>query len=166
MVFMNGCFYFISNNFYDEFPNEGLMLNKEGKQGELHDRPCFFAFPDKEYPFLLWLIPISSQIKKYEEIYSKKVEKYGYCNTIYFCDFIGQKKAFLIQNMFPATLEYISDTYINRDTLSEIRIRSSDEKKIVSQANKLMKAHNVGKNVFFTNIDLIKQTLLEKQSKN
>jgi hypothetical protein len=51
VVFMNGCFYFISNNFYDEFPNEGLMLNKEGKQGDCMTDHVSLHFPIKNIRF-------------------------------------------------------------------------------------------------------------------
>ncbi|MDY0266198.1 MAG: hypothetical protein RBQ94_00890 [Methanimicrococcus sp.] len=157
---MVGCFYFISNEFYDKFPNSGLMLNKDGKPGDLHDRPCFFAFPDKQNPSLFWLIPISSQILKYHQIYDKKFEKYNYCNTIYFCKFIGEERAFLIQNMFPVTQKYIADIYIDRNTQKEIRLNPFDEKKLIRYAKEVMKAHKIGKKVFFVDIESIKSFLL------
>lgn len=31
---------------------------------------------------ILWFIPISSKVDKYKKIIDKKVERYGFCNTI------------------------------------------------------------------------------------
>ena len=42
-----GNFLFIKDEFFNKHDPDGqLMKNKEGK----HNRPCFYAFPDKTYP--------------------------------------------------------------------------------------------------------------------
>ena len=161
VVKMSGCFYFISNRFYEEFPNKGLMKNKNGKPGELHNRPCFYSFEDAEHPELLWLIPISSQVEKYKGIYFGKVKKYGYCNTICFCNVIGNETAFLIQNMFPVTEEYIDSIYLDKNKV-EVRIDQRDEKKVINFAKDVLKAHRAGKRVFFVDVEYIKKELVKK----
>ena len=110
---MFGCFYFISNQFYDDFPDRGLMRNKDGMSEKYGGRPCFFAFQDSDYPDILWLIPISSKVEKYKTLQKKIIRKHKSCNTIHFCDFLGTERAFLIQNMFPVTKDYIDDIYVN-----------------------------------------------------
>ncbi|WNY24383.1 hypothetical protein MmiHf6_17140 [Methanimicrococcus hongohii] len=161
---MSNCFYFISDYFYDEYPDNGLMKNKDGTDGELHGRPCFFSIKDTKHPELFWLIPISSQLKKYRNIHRKKFEKYGYCNTIYFCKVLGYEKAFLIQNMFPTTEEYIESVYTDTNNV-EVKIDERDEKKIIGLSNDVLKAHEKGKGVFFTDVDSIKEKLLMKNKK-
>ncbi|MCL2863891.1 MAG: hypothetical protein FWE54_07465 [Methanimicrococcus sp.] len=158
---MSGCFYFISERFFKEFPDEYLMKNKDGKPGEFHDRPCFFSFRDVKHPKLLWLIPISSQVEKYKRIYHEKVEKYGYCSTIYFCNFLGNETTFLIQNMFPVTEKYIESIYLDKNEI-EVRIDLRDEKKIIGLSKNILKAHGFGKRVLFADVEHIKKLLLKQ----
>ena len=66
---VKGHFYFISDDFYKKYdPDKKLMQNKESINGQTNDRPCFFAFQDRKQTDIYWLIPISSKIKKFEDI--------------------------------------------------------------------------------------------------
>lgn len=38
--------YFLSDQYYLDFPDDKLMKNKDMIDGVPHSRPCFFAFPD------------------------------------------------------------------------------------------------------------------------
>ena len=40
-----GHFYYIDDQYFKDFPDSYLMQNKEKVNGQLHDRPCFYAFP-------------------------------------------------------------------------------------------------------------------------
>ena len=101
----NGHFYYIKDQYFEDFPDPHLMKNKETVEGQVHDRPCFYAFQDKKTE-LYWMIPFSSQVEKFHGIYEQKMQKYRQCDTIVFGEVIGHEKAFLIQNMFPVTEEY------------------------------------------------------------
>ena len=98
-----GQFCFITDDYYINYDKERkLMRNKEVVDNKEHDRPCFYAFPDKKNPLILWCIPISSQVDKYMRIYDHKLEKQQVkgirtpkCNTIRFGEVMGVKKAFL-----------------------------------------------------------------------
>lgn len=133
-----GHFYFISDEFYKKHdPNNQLMKNKEG----IHDRPCFYAFPDTKNINILWCVPISSQIEKFEKIVKNKLDKQAArgikipkCNTIRFGNVMGQKRAFLIQNMFPITANYITATYIDRNTKNPVTVDPKTEKDILVNA--------------------------------
>lgn len=160
---MSGSFYFISNQFYEDFPDRYLMKNKEGVPGSPHDRPCFFAFEDSKNQEIMWMIPISSQIEKFKKEYQKKTEKYGFCNTIYFCEFLNKETAFLIQNMLSASY-YITETYKDQRTNQEIKLHPRDEKKIIRCAKDVLKAYNQNKKVIFVNIKEIKEKLEERNS--
>jgi hypothetical protein len=59
------------------------MKNKETIGGQVHDRPCFYAFEDSNTG-LFWMIPFSSQVSKYRTYYNQKVAKYKKCDTITF----------------------------------------------------------------------------------
>ncbi len=138
-----GSFFFIADEFFVRHDSNGrLMKNKEG----VHNRPCFYAFPDKAEPNIYWCIPISSRIEKYEIIVENKIAKQtekGFktpkCNTIRFGEVLGQKRAFLIQNMFPVTPKYISALYIDRNTQTPVTIAPATEKDIVKNAKDILK---------------------------
>ena len=76
--------YFLSDQYYIDFPDDKLMKNKDTIDGIAHSRPCFLAFPDAKNPAIYWLVPISSRYEKYQKIAQAKIEKYGRCNTIRF----------------------------------------------------------------------------------
>ena len=121
--------------------------------GREYGRPCFYAFPDKKNPLILWCVPISSQVDKYMRICNHKLEKQRSkgvrmpkCNTIRFGEVLGAKKAFLIQNMFPVTMKYISEIYINRMTQEAVRIPLNTEKDIIVHANEVLKLVRSGNN--------------------
>ncbi len=137
-----GTFLFIADEFFAKHDSNGhLMKNKEG----VHNRPCFYAFPDRKEPNIYWCIPISSRVEKYEKIVENKLSKFEKrdkapkCNTIRFGEVLGQKRAFLIQNMFPVTPRYISTVYIDRNTQTPVTIAPATEKDIVKNAREILK---------------------------
>lgn len=173
-----GHFYFITDQFYfDHDANRSLMQNKEMVAGMQHDRPCFFAYEDKKEPNNLWCVPISSKIKKYEDIYNKKLEKqrlkginFPKCNSIRFGEVMGRKKAFLIQNIFPVTYDYILSAYIDKNTKKEVTISPQTQKDIISNAHDIVKLAFHGINLTFADIteiysELITQLAQTKQQK-
>ena len=103
-----GHFYYIDDQYFKDFPDPYLMQNKEKVNGQLHDRPCFYAFQDSNTQ-LFWMIPFSSQVSKFKGIYNKKMQKYHRCDTIAFGEVLGHEKAFLIQNMCPITEKYMKN---------------------------------------------------------
>ena len=106
-----GHFYYIDDQYFKDFPDSYLMQNKEKVNGQLHDRPCFYAFQDSNTQ-LFWMIPFSSQTSKFKGIYNKKMQKYHRCDTIVFGEVLGHEKAFLIQNMCPITEKYMKNEYL------------------------------------------------------
>ena len=137
------------------------MKNKETVNGQRHDRPCFFALADRIFPDLFWLIPISSKLEKYHGIYNDKVEKLGKCNTICFAEVLGHERAFLIQNMFPITKQYITDIYVDRNTSSAVTIQTEAAKNIVKNAREVLKLHNRGFHILFPDVGAIYEKLTE-----
>ena len=112
-----GNFYFINDDFFDDFPDGNLMRNKESMDGVLRNRPCFYAFYDSSSS-IYWLIPISSRLRKFKFIYDKNVARYGSCDTIVFGQVLGRDTAFLIQNMCPVIPQYIKNEYIDQKNLA------------------------------------------------
>ena len=68
--------YFLSDQYYIDFPDDKLMKNKDTIDGIAHSRPCFLAFPDAKNPAIYWLVPISSRYEKYQKIAQAKIERW------------------------------------------------------------------------------------------
>jgi hypothetical protein len=142
-----GQFCFITDEYFAIHDKDRkLMRNKESINNREHSRPCFFAFPDKKNPLILWCVPISSQIDKYTSIYNHKLKRQQErgiispkCNTIRFGEIMGARKAFLIQNMFPVIIKYVGEIYINRQTQEAVRIPRNTERDIVSHAETVLR---------------------------
>jgi hypothetical protein len=156
-----GQFCFITDAFFDIHDKESkLMRNKETIDGKVHGRPCFYAFADKKNPSIYWCVPISSQVDKYSSIYNQKIAKQQAkgtrkpkCNTIRFGEVMGAMKAFLIQNMFPVTENYIGEIYINRLTKKAVRIPQNIERDVRVNADEVLRLVRSGhQNLVFSDI--------------
>ena len=70
--------------------------------------------------------------------------------------------AFLIQNMFPGTKEYVEAQYIKNKVA--IRLSNKLQTEIIYKANKVLNLYNHGmKNIIFPNIDKILKQLLQNK---
>ncbi len=139
--------FFLSNQYYEDFPDDKLMKNKESGDGFPHNRPCFFAFKDTEHPEIYWIIPISSKTQKYRKIARDKQIKYGECNTIRFGTVLGRDTAFLIQNMCPATKRYLT-AYVDKNNCP-IRIDNRIAADVKRNAHSVLAMAKRGAKVFF-----------------
>ena len=157
---VEGHFYFLMDQYYKDFPNQGLMFNKETVNGKPHNRPCFYLYQDTTTG-LYWMIPLSSKVQKYEEIYNHKVSKYGQCDTIVFAEILGHKKAFLIQNICPASEKYIGVEYTDKNNVP-VRIPGNIEEELRKKAKKIISLVRQGKKLVFPDILVIEKTLLNK----
>jgi len=155
-----GSFYFLNDKYYEIFDDKYLMPNKSKK----HGRPCFYSFNDPNYKSIFWMIPISSKVKKYKDIYNTKMKKYGVCDTIFFCDVLGHTRAFLIQNMCPVTIKYVNNIYIDYKSQLPVRINKSFERAIIKKAKKVLALYNKGYNLIFPDVKLILKELLKKEN--
>lgn len=98
-------FYIIKDRFFKEMNDPYLKGNKEA------NRPHYYCFKE-EKTGLYWMIPLSSRIDKYKRIINKKTSKGRQCDILHIMKLDnGKESAFLIQDMFPITDEYIERTY-------------------------------------------------------
>ena len=143
-----GYLYHIKDEFFDRINNKGLMINHENG----HSRPSYLAIKDDD---ILWFIPLSTKIEKYKTIIDKKEKKYGTCKTI-----LIKKIAILIQNAFPTLEKYIQ----SRHTIDGkfIKISSAVEKEIIDDFEYMLSLKSSGLNLFFTDIDYIKNLMIEE----
>lgn len=153
MIIKTGCLYHIKDEFFDKINEKGLMINHENG----HSRPSYLAIEDKE---LLWFIPLSSKIDKYEPIVQRKQEKYGSCKTILIKEIAGRKQVVLIQNAFPTIKKYIQ----SRHTIDGkyIIVPKIVTKEIIRDFRDMLSLKEHGLNLFFTDIDKIKEQMLKE----
>lgn len=156
-------FYFLSDQYYLDFPDDRLMKNKDMIDGHLHRRPCFFAFPDTKIPAIYWIVPISSQYEKFKRIEQDKIKKYGHCNTIRFGMVLGRNTAFLIQNMCPATAKYLTP-YIDKNN-QPIRIDDRVAADVIKNAKDVLAMAKRGIKVIFPDVFSIYHSLEQQLSR-
>lgn len=84
------------------------------------------------------------------------MERYGRCDTLAFGFVVGERKAFLIQNMFPVTEEYFNNVYVDKNTSRPIQLSESLKKELRSKANKVLSLYKrKGIKLVFTDIEKI-----------
>lgn len=137
MEYVQFGFYKVKDEYFSEFPSKRHVYNKN------ENRPYYLAL--KEESGIIWLIPISSQVEKYEAKILADEEKYGECIKCHIIRFMSEKRAVLIGNMIPVTSEYIkgeftvlSIHYVVRDAkaIKAIKKKSARYLSLV-KANKL-----------------------------
>ncbi|MCI6138505.1 type III toxin-antitoxin system CptIN family toxin [Clostridium sp.] len=143
-------FYFLSDQYYLDFPDDKLMKNKDMIDGSPYKRPCFFTFPDSKIPDIYWIVPISSQYEKFKRVEQDKIKKYGRCNTIRFGTVLGRNTAFLIQNMCPATNKYLTP-YIDKNDCP-IRIDNRVAADVIKNARDVLAMAKRGAKVIFPDV--------------
>lgn len=153
MKVQTGYIYHIKDEFFDKINDKGLMINHENG----HARPTYFTIKDKD---VLWFIPLSSKISKYQPIIDKKVKKYGICRSILIETIGGREQAILIQNAFPTLEKYIDHPHIVDG--KPLKVIDGLKNEILDNFRYLLSMKNRGNNLFFTDIDKIKKMMLEE----
>ena len=120
-------------------------------------RPTYFTIKDKN---ILWFIPISSKIDKYKKIINKKIERYGFCNTIIIRKIADEDAVILLQNAFP-TLEKFIDHIHTVDGVP-LKIPTDLQDEIKSLFKNMLGLKKRGTNLFFADIDKIKEKMLDE----
>ena len=153
MELKTGYLYHIKDKYFDVVNDENLMQNHEkGKK-----RPTYFTIKEKN---ILWFIPISSKTDKYRKIVDKKTNKYGFCNTILIEKIFNEDSAILLQNAFPTLEKYID--HVHTVDGKPAKVSEKLEKIILKNFKNLMELNNRGIKVFFTDIDKLKEKMLEE----
>ena len=120
------------------------MQNKENG----NYRPTFYCMRD-EKTALLWPVPLSSRIEKFQAIYDKQIEKYG-----------GKQAAFLLQNMFPITEKYLD--HIHTRNNNPVPVKYSIQTEISTKMKRILQLHARGKKIVFPNISKLEHLMLEE----
>ena len=153
MDIKTGYLYHIKDEYFDVVNDENLMQNHEkGKK-----RPTYFTIKDKD---ILWFIPISSKVGKYQIIIDKKIEKYGFCNTIIIRKIADEDAAILLQNAFPTLEKYID--HVHTVDGVPLKVPTDLQNEIKSLFKNMLGLKKRGTNLFFTDIDRLKQQMLKE----
>lgn len=153
MKLQTGYIYHIKNEFFSFINDKKLMINYENG----HSRPTYFVIKNDN---ILWFIPLSSKVDKYEKIIENKIKKYGRCKTILVRKIASKKTVILLQNAFPILEKYISHPHIiNGKTIELI---PSLKKEILDNFKFMISMKNNGKNLFFVDTDKILEKLKEE----
>lgn len=145
-------FYIIKDEFFSEMSDPYLKGNKSA------NRPHYYCFKEEEN--IYWMIPLSSRIDKYKAIIARQEAKGRRCNILHIAKLDnGRESAFLIQDIFPITDEYIARAY----TIAKQPLILTSEKTaadIDKKARKVIKLIKHGVKFTPTQPDVLK--ILEK----
>ncbi len=153
MKIQTGYIYHIKDEYFDRINDKGLMINHENG----HSRPTYFTIKDKD---ILWFIPLSSKVSKYKNIIDKKTKKYGICKSIMIREIANEKSVILLQNAFPTLEKYIDHPHIVDG--KPLKVIDTLKEEILSNFKYLMALKKEGINLFFADIDKIKDKMLEE----
>ena len=125
-------FYIIKDKFFEDMSDPNLKGNKSG------NRPHYYCLKDEEEG-IYWMIPLSSRIDKYKDIIKKRLARKQPCDIIHIAKLDNDKEsAFLIQDMFPVTEEYVEREY----TIAGNHLKLTSEhvvREVERKANKVYK---------------------------
>lgn len=146
---ING-FYILKDNFFELINDPYLKDNKDG------NRPFYFCIKEEtDRKTLFWMIPLSSRIEKYKGIIAKKESLNKPTDGLYVCKLPNDREsAFLIQDIFPVTEEFIEREY----TLAQNHlalVKEADIKIIQNKAKKVIKLVKRGIKLTPTSPDVI-----------
>ena len=153
MEVKTGYIYHIKDEFFDKINDNGLMINHENG----HSRPTYFTIKDEN---ILWFIPLSSKVSKYQNIIDKKVNKYGTCKSIMICEIANEKTVVLLQNAFPTLEKYIDHPHMVDG--KPLKVIDTLKNEILDNFKYLMALKKEGRDLFFTDIDKIKKQMLDE----
>lgn len=106
MITYPGHLYFIKDDFFKRVNEKYLKYNYETTK-----RPHYFTYRDPNTS-LLWVVPCSSKVEKFERIIEDKKAHGKPTDIIKIVKIFDRKHALLFQDMFPILDKYISEPYI------------------------------------------------------
>ena len=119
--------YIVKDTFFKKFNDPYLTHNKN------ENRPHGLIFKDPKTE-LFWIIPMGSNIQKYQEKIDYSMKTRGYCDFWYIAKIGNKQSVFLICNMFPIIPRYIKREYTINGIPLEIK-----NKKIIKEITKRAK---------------------------
>lgn len=159
--FVTGQLYFVKEEFFQRFSSNSSIsmpvknnTSNGGRSNTGRPHICI-SVPDPNRPLqtLIWLVPISSKVEKYETEIAKQRLKYGRCDKIQIVTVMGDKRAALIQNMIPCTPQYISGIYKDHHG-KPVELNRYDGVKVIESARRLAVLHKNSPHSGFLFVDV------------
>lgn len=155
-MFQERYVYHIKDSYFAKVQDDKLMSNKENN----NYRPTFFCMEDTKIPGLLWVVPMSTRVEKFTAIRDKQIEKYGKCNTIVIGSFDGKKAAFLLQNLFPITEQYLD--HIHTRNGNPVPVSYALAQEVKSNLQQLRQLIYRGKKVVFPDVRRLEKLMIDE----
>ena len=154
-----GFVYHIKNIYFEIVNDNKLMRNHESGA----NRPTYFCVKD-EKTGLLWVVPMSSQIEKYQAIIDKDIERHGKCLKIYIGEYANKPNAFLFQNIFPILPKYIDHIHV----IGKNPVPVSQKLQTIFDRNyrDIMRLHKRGAKVIFPDINRLEKLMIDELAKD
>lgn len=143
----------IQNRFFDLVKDPSMMPNK-GNGGY---RPHYLCIRDSQKADIFWAIPISSKADKYRAIMEQKKALYGRCDTIVVASFCGRDCAYLIQNAFPITEQFVDHFHTVKGV--PVQIGLDLEQELRSKLHKVLSVYRRTGGLLFTNVEQVMKVL-------
>ena len=152
-----GYVYHIKDLYFDVVKDDKLMRNHEGGAY----RPTYFCLKD-EKTGLLWVIPMSRRIDKYQAIVDKDTERHGKCIKIFIGEYANKQNAFLFQNMFPILPKYIDHIH----TIQQNPVPVSQGLQTILDRNfrDILRLYRLGAKVIFPEISRLEKLMIEEMA--
>lgn len=158
MKLETGYVYHIKNEYFELAQDNKLMKNHEGNA----TRPNYLCIK-RDDSNLLWLVPMSSKVDKYRALMLHNIKKYGRCDTIVIGNYRNRDTAFLIQNIFPITSEFID--HIDTSNGVALQVPKETRRDIIEKVNYVFRLKERGINLIFPDVDKISEKLLNELKK-
>lgn len=139
----------IKDSFFELVQDPSMMSNKENGGY----RPHYLCIRDPKDPEILWAIPISSRIEKYRAIAEQKIARFGRCDTIALATFCGRECAYLIQNAFPVTEQFVDHVHTVQGI--PVQIGPTLQKEIEAKLRRVLSVYKRTKGLLFTDVDKV-----------
>lgn len=157
MEIKDGCFYFLSKDYLKKHKDRNLMSTwkDNGKA-----RP-FYCVSDPERPAIKWMIPLTNQVEKKENIkINKKNDKINNLIVINRIKGFSNSTVFLIQNACPC-LESDIDSQWNRSDGQPIGMLKSFDKRMQKTIRFYSHLVNAGVKIGFISHKTLKEVVKE-----
>ena len=155
MIISEGYFYHIKDDYFTVANESTLMSNYENGGY----RPHYFAVRDSSNHDIFWMIPVSSQYAKYKAIHDKIVAKFNRCTKIVLGKCGSTDAAFLIQNAFPITSDYLD--HIHTLQGNPLTLHATTARTVVDCLNNNLLLNKRGVRLFFADIDRLFQLMVD-----
>ncbi|MCL2874163.1 MAG: hypothetical protein FWE29_04445 [Defluviitaleaceae bacterium] len=154
-----GYVYHIKDSYFEAVNDDKLMRNHEGGAY----RPTYFCLKDKKTG-LLWIVPMSSRVDKYQAIVDRDIKRYGKCLKIFVGEYANKPNAFLFQNIFPIIPKYISHIH----TIGQNPVPVNERLQALLDMNfrEIKRLHKRGAKLIFPDIDRLEEIMLNELAAN